>query len=144
MLFNINTSNFLSQISLLRSPHLYSLRFFSASVAMMSLCHSLLRNENATTTLCTLFNFVNWRLFFSLPARPKRWVIDKNGDERLTARFKLLSLTDKLIVTLKAFWSPDWKHPMKTIVSDWPWVQRQSNILVKRLTACFEFLLQTD
>ena len=41
-----------------------------------------------------------------------------------------LSVSDYLLLTLKWFWSPDWNHPIRAIVSDWPWVQWLFIILI--------------
>ena len=43
-----------------------------------------------------------------------------------TSRVESFLLTDKIILTLKPFWLPDWNHPTKDVLLELPRVQRLS------------------
>ena len=58
-----------------------------------------------------------------LPVWPKRAVRDS------TAQVGCLSVNDKFL-THESFWSPDWNHPIRALLSDWYQVQLQPIKLV--------------
>ena len=62
--------------------------------------------------------FISCRLFDYYPQQPKRG-ISESKVVLSTARFEY----PQLLLTLEPFWSPDWNHPMRSVVSGWPWDQ---------------------
>ena len=90
-----------------------------ADWAMLTLIFLLLtRNNNATTISCRYFTFYlqtfHHHYLFGLNRKLARKMECSN------CRARCLSPTKKLIQTLEPFWSPDWHHPIKIMVSDWP------------------------
>ena len=43
--------------------------------------------------------------------------------EHLNDQLRCFSPTDQLILTLQMFWSTDWNHPIRNVISDWHGIQ---------------------
>ena len=111
--------------SVVLSPCLLSSVVISSSSKFFS---AGMRNENVTTISYLHITFISWWL--QVPhLSAKQGVREQDG----TYNHLLWASLTNFFLTLKLFWSSDWNHSMRAMVSDWHKVQQLSTIWVNYL-----------